>query len=107
MSETKGIGCVPQGARTAQNEDAVFQAFKKDRTLSIRSIANMFNISKSTMQWIPRDNRRHYTQVQNILSESLSLRLQFCEWFLQKQIQEVFCLLEHLDDRFHKALATI
>jgi transposase len=50
MSETKGIGCVPQGARTAQNEDAVFQAFKKDRTLSIRSIANMFNISKSTMQ---------------------------------------------------------
>jgi hypothetical protein len=40
MSETKGIGGVPQEARTAQNEDAVFQAFKKDRTLSIRSIAN-------------------------------------------------------------------
>lgn len=50
MPETKGIGGVPQEARTAQNEDAVLQDFKKDRTLSIRSIANMFNISKSTMQ---------------------------------------------------------
>jgi chromosome condensin MukBEF complex kleisin-like MukF subunit len=56
--------------------------------LSIRSVASMFDISKSTTQRILKDNRQHayHTRVQNLLPEDLPLRVQFCEWLLQQQL---------------------
>jgi hypothetical protein len=67
IPQTKGVDGVPRVASTPQNEEA----FEEDDTLSIRSAASMFNISKSTTQLIPKDNRQHahhYTRVQNLLA---------------------------------------
>jgi hypothetical protein len=53
----------------------------------------MFDISKSTTQRILKDNRQHayhYTRVQNLLSEDLPLRVQFCEWLLQHEANPNF-----------------
>jgi hypothetical protein len=47
IPQTKGVDGVPRVARTPQNEEAVLQAFEEDDTLSIRSAASMFNISKA------------------------------------------------------------
>jgi hypothetical protein len=63
IPQTKGVDGVPRVARTPQNEEAVLQAFEEDDTLSIRSAASMFNISKSTTQRIPKDNRQHAYQL--------------------------------------------
>jgi AraC-like DNA-binding protein len=87
VPQTKGVGGVTQEARTPQNDEAVLQAFEEDGTLSIRSVASMFDISKSTTQRILKDNRQHayhYTRLQNLLPEDLPLRVQFCEWLLQQ-----------------------
>ncbi|CAH1379034.1 unnamed protein product, partial [Tenebrio molitor] len=87
VPQTEGVGGVTREARTPQNEEAVLQAFEEDGTLSIRSVASMFDISKSTTQRILKDNRQHadhYTRVQNLLPEDLPLRVQFCEWLLQQ-----------------------
>jgi hypothetical protein len=87
VPQTKRVGGVTREARTPQNEEAVLQAFEEDGTLSIRSVASMFDISKSTTQRILKDNRQHayhYTRVQNLLPEDLPLRVQFCEWLPQQ-----------------------
>jgi hypothetical protein len=86
LPQTKGIGGITREARTPQNEETVLQAFEEDGTLSIRSVASMFDISKSTTQRILKDNRQHayHTRVQNLLPEDLPLRVQFCEWLLQQ-----------------------
>jgi hypothetical protein len=89
FKQTKGVGGVPPEARSLQNEEAVLQGFEEDATLSIRSAASMFNISKSTTQLIPKDNRQHayryhYMCVQIFLLEDLPLRMYFCDWLLQQ-----------------------
>jgi hypothetical protein len=87
VPQTKGLGGVTREARTPSNEEAVLQTFEEDGTLSIRSVASMLDISKSTTQRILKDNRQHayhYTRVQNLLPEDLPLRVQFCEWLLQQ-----------------------
>jgi hypothetical protein len=67
VPQTKGVGGVTREARTPQNDEAVLQAFEEDGTLSIRSVASMFDISKSTTQRILKDNRQHaYTRVYRI-----------------------------------------
>jgi hypothetical protein len=74
--QTKGVGGVTREARTPQNEEAVLQAFEEDGTLSIRSVASMFDISKSTTQRILKDNRQHayhYTRVQDLLHFNIGL----------------------------------
>jgi hypothetical protein len=87
VPQTKGVGGVTREARTPSKEEAVLQTFEEDGTLSIRRVASMFDISKSTTQRILKDNRQHayhYTRVQNLLPEDLPLRVQFCEWLLQQ-----------------------
>jgi hypothetical protein len=79
VAQTEGVGGVTREARTPQNEEAVLQAFEEDGTLSIRSVASMFDISKDN-----RQHADHYTRVQNLLPEDLPLRVQFCEWLLQQ-----------------------
>jgi hypothetical protein len=99
IPQTKGVDGVPRVARTPQNEEAVLQAFEEDDTLSIRSAASMFNISKSTTQRIPKDNRQHvyhYTRVQNLLPEDRPLRVQFCEWLLQHAANRNFVKVFYL-----------
>jgi hypothetical protein len=86
VPQAEGVGGVTRKARTPKNEEAVLQDFQEDGTLRIRSVASMFDISKSTTQLL-KDNRQHayhYTRVQNLLPEDLPLRLQICEWLLQQ-----------------------
>jgi hypothetical protein len=101
IPQTKGVDgvLVLRVAHTPQNEEAVLQAFEEDDTLSIRSAASMFNISKSTTQRIPKDNRQHvyhYTRVQNLLPEDRPLRVQFCEWLLQHAANRNFVKVFYL-----------
>jgi hypothetical protein len=87
MPTREEIGGPPREARTPETEDAVLQGFDDNGQISIRTVANMVNTSKSTVQRILRDNRRHayhYTRVQNLIPEDHEARVNFCTWLLQQ-----------------------
>jgi hypothetical protein len=56
MPTREEIGGPPREARTPKTEDAVLQGFDDNGQKSIRTVANMVNTSKSTLQRILRDN---------------------------------------------------
>jgi hypothetical protein len=55
--------------RTVKHEEAVLNVFEEDGNRSIRTVSREMGLSKSSVQRVPADNRRHpyhYTGVQHL-----------------------------------------
>jgi hypothetical protein len=59
--------------------------FEEDGTRSIRTVSREIGLSKSSVQRVPADNRRHpyhYTGVQHLLPEDYPIRREFYLWLI-------------------------
>jgi hypothetical protein len=82
----KRVDGVDRTVRTPHTEGVVLQSFTEDGTRSVRNVADILNVSKSTVQRILKDNHMHpyhYTKVQNLLPDDYAPRLEFSNWLLQ------------------------
>nr|CAH7742507.1 unnamed protein product [Callosobruchus chinensis] len=74
-------------AKTPEIEDAVLNAIEEDPGLSIRKIANNLNITHVLVRRIFHDFLLYpynIQWVQVLLPHDFPLRINFCQWFLQK-----------------------
>ncbi|KAJ3626850.1 hypothetical protein MTP99_017317 [Tenebrio molitor] len=65
------VGGAPRNVRTVEHEEAVLNVFEEDGTRSIRTVSREMGLSKSSVQRVLADNRRHpyhYTRVQQLVS---------------------------------------
>jgi hypothetical protein len=61
--------------------------FEEDGTPSIRTVSREMGLSKSSVQRVLADNRRHpyhYTRVQHLLPEDYPIRREFCLWLINQ-----------------------
>jgi hypothetical protein len=75
------VGGAPRNVRTVEHEEAVLNVFEEDGTRSIRTVSREMGLSKSSVQRVLADNRRHpyhYTRVTNATTRSLLRRAQLC-----------------------------
>jgi hypothetical protein len=75
-------GC---NVRTVEHEEAVLNVFEEDGTRSIRTVSREMGLSKSSVQRVLADNRRHpyhYTRIQHLLPEDYPIRREFCLWLI-------------------------
>ncbi|CAH1382752.1 unnamed protein product, partial [Tenebrio molitor] len=65
---------------------AVLNVFEEDGTRSIRTVSREMGLSKSLVQRVLADNRRHpyYTRVQHLLPEDYPIRREFCLWLINQ-----------------------
>ncbi|KAJ3617780.1 hypothetical protein MTP99_006874 [Tenebrio molitor] len=69
----------PRNVRTVEHEE--------DGTRSIRTISREMGLSKSSVQRVLADNRRHpyhYTRVQHLLPEDYPIRRDFYLWLINQ-----------------------
>ena len=82
MPVRQGVGLGRERyVRNNENEEAVLLAIDEDPSISIRAISRRFNISKSTVQGILKDNKLHayhFTKVHNLLPQDYARRINFC-----------------------------
>jgi hypothetical protein len=79
VPDRKRVGGVDRTVRTPDTEGVVPQSFTEDGT---RSVADILNQSKNTVQNILKGNHmhpNHYTKVQRLLSEDYAPRLELQE----------------------------
>jgi hypothetical protein len=71
------VGGAPRNVRSVEHEEAVLNVFEEDGTRSIRTVSREMGLSKSSVQRVLADNRRHpyYTRVQHLLPEDYPIRL--------------------------------
>jgi hypothetical protein len=65
----------------------VLNVFEEDGTRSIRTVSREMGLSKSSVQRVPADNRRHpyhYTGVQHLLPEDYPIRREFYLWLINQ-----------------------
>jgi hypothetical protein len=77
----------PRNVRTVEHEEAVLNVFEEDGTRSIRTVAREMGLSKSSVQRLLADNRRHpyhYTRVQHLLPEDYPIRRDFYLWLINQ-----------------------
>jgi hypothetical protein len=75
------VGGAPRNVRTVEYEEAVLNVFEEDGTRRIRTVSREMGLSKSSVQRVLADNRRHpfhYTRVQHLLPEDYPIRREFC-----------------------------
>lgn len=99
VPSNKNVAGHPRTARTPANEDAVIHAIEVNPTDSVRNVARMLNISRSSTQRILKDNRYHayhYTRVQNLLPQDYQARINFCTWILEQEQMDPNFLLKVL-----------
>jgi hypothetical protein len=61
--------------------------FEEDGTRSILTVSREMGLSKSSVQRVLADNRRHpyhYTRVQHLLPEDYPIRREFCLWLINQ-----------------------
>jgi hypothetical protein len=61
--------------------------FEEDGTRRIRTVSREMGLSKSSVQRVLADNRRHpyhYTRVQHLLPEDYPIRREFCLWLINQ-----------------------
>jgi hypothetical protein len=78
----------PRNVRTVEHEEAVLNVFEEDGTRSIRTVSREMGLSKSSVQRVLVDNRRHpyhYTRVQHLLPEDYPIRREFRRLWLINQ----------------------
>jgi hypothetical protein len=81
------VGDAPRNVRTVEQEEAVLIVFAEDDTRSIRTVSREMGLSKSSVQRVLADNRRHpyhYTRVQHLLPEDYPIRREFCLWLINQ-----------------------
>jgi hypothetical protein len=81
------VGGAPRNVRTVEHEEAVLNVFEEDGTRSIRTVSREMGLSKSSVQRVLADNRRHpyhYTGVQHLLSEDYPIRREFYLWLINQ-----------------------
>jgi hypothetical protein len=81
------VGGAPRNVRTVEHEEAVLNVFEEDGTRSIRTVSREMGLSKSSVQRVLADNRRHpyhYTRVQHLLPEDYLIRREFCLWLINQ-----------------------
>jgi hypothetical protein len=81
------VGDASRNVRTVEHEEAVLNVFAEDDTRSIRTVSREMGLSKSSVQRILADNRRHpyhYTRVQHLLPEDYPIRREFCLWLINQ-----------------------
>lgn len=74
-------------ARTVDNEENVLEILHDNPTISTRRLAAQTNISHSVVWRIAKDQQLHpyhLRQVQDILPQDRGVRVQFCEWLLDR-----------------------
>jgi hypothetical protein len=77
----------PRNVRTVEHEEAVLNVFEEDGTRSIRTVSREMGLSKSSVQRVLADNRRHpyhYTRVQHLLPEDYPIRRDFYLWLINQ-----------------------
>jgi hypothetical protein len=78
---------VSRNVRTVEHEEAVLNIFEEDGTRSVQTVSREMGLSKSSVQRVLADNRRHpyhYTRVQHILREDYPIRREFCLWLINQ-----------------------
>jgi hypothetical protein len=81
------VGGAPRNVRTVEHEEAVLNVFEEDGTRSIRTVSREMGLSKSSVQRVLADNRRHpyhYTRVQHLLPEDYPIRRDFYLWLINQ-----------------------
>jgi hypothetical protein len=81
------VGGSPRNVRTVEHEEVVFNVFEEDGTRSIRTVSREMALSKSSVERVPADNRRHpyhYTGVQHLLPEDYPIRREFYVWLINQ-----------------------
>jgi hypothetical protein len=53
------VGGAPRNVRTVEHEEAVLNVFEEDGTRRIRTVSREVGLSKSSVQRVLADNRRH------------------------------------------------
>jgi hypothetical protein len=79
------VGGASRNVRTVEHEEAVLNVFEEDGTRSIRTVSREMGLSKSSVQRVLADNRRHpyhYTRVQHLLPEDYPIRREFYLWLI-------------------------
>jgi hypothetical protein len=74
---------IARGRETGQMQPV----FEEDGTRSIRTVSREMGLSKSSVQRVLDDNRRHpyhYTRVQHLLPEDYPIRRDFYLWLLNQ-----------------------
>jgi hypothetical protein len=73
--------------RNVEHEEAVLNVFEEDGTRSIRTVSREMGLSKSSVQRVLADNRRHpyhYTRVQHLLPDDYPIRREFYLWLINQ-----------------------
>jgi hypothetical protein len=74
-----------RNVRTVEHEEAVLNVFEEDGTRSIRTVSREMGLSKSSVQRVLADNRRHpYTRVQHLLPDDYPIRREFYLWLINQ-----------------------
>lgn len=84
-------GLVPYAARVPAAEERVLDALDADTTRSIRTIAQMCNMSYTTTQRILKNNHLHpyhHTKVQDLFPADYPRRFLFCQWLLERHAED-------------------
>jgi hypothetical protein len=79
------VGGAPRNVRTVEHEEAVLNVFEQDGTRSILTVSREMGLSKSSVQRVLAENRRHpyhYTRVQHLLPEDYPIRRELCLWLI-------------------------
>jgi hypothetical protein len=86
-SQFEEVGGASRNVRTVEHDEAVLNVFEEDGTRSIRTVSREMGLSKSSVQRVLADNRRHpyhYTRVQHLLPEDYPIRREFCLWLINQ-----------------------
>jgi hypothetical protein len=81
------VGGAPRNVRTVEHEEAILNVFEEDGTRSIRTVSCEMGLSKSSVQTVLVNNRRHpyhYTRVQHLLPEDYPIRREFRLWLINQ-----------------------
>jgi hypothetical protein len=81
------VTVAPRNVGTVEHEEAVLNVFEEDGTRSIRTVSREMGLSKSSVQRVLADNRRHpyhYTRVQHLLPEDYPIRRDFYLWLINQ-----------------------
>jgi hypothetical protein len=74
-------------SKTVEHEEAVLNVLEEDGTRNIRTVSREMGLSKSSVQRVLADNRRHpyhYTGVQHLLQEDYPIRREFYLWLINQ-----------------------
>lgn len=81
----------PRFVRNPNLEELVINAIEDEPGASTRGIGQMFNVSKSTVHRIFKEDGLypyHKTRVQTLSAGDFPLRVQFCEWLIRESDRE-------------------